>query len=207
MNRSIDRKENREYCPLRMWKTFLENVIQYFFDKLLPHRNNAMPLSALICRFRSVRFKPIRKFDGHLVKIYRRLKRTTQVEISKKLFPDFHDRRKTEQTCSNVYINSHISINICLVDHFVGFMRESEAWHKIIGRLVVRKQVQKVLIKLMIVGLAAPLLQLLFDKRWRCVTKVQLQDATFSSISNLRKPVFNATCAVNVFYANWLFEN
>ncbi|KRX15154.1 hypothetical protein T07_5425 [Trichinella nelsoni] len=45
------------------------------------------------------------------------------------------------------------------VDHFVGFMRESEAWHKIIGRLVVRKQVQKVLIKLMIVGLAAPLLQ------------------------------------------------
>ncbi|KRX65832.1 hypothetical protein T09_13679 [Trichinella sp. T9] len=24
-----------------------------------------------------------------------------------------------------------------------------------------------------------------------------------SSISNLRKPVFNATCAVSVFYANW----
>ncbi|KRX57748.1 hypothetical protein T09_14305 [Trichinella sp. T9] len=52
----------------------------------------------------------------------------------------------------------------------------------------------------------------------------QLQDATFrcvkreillkqnsqlhiSSISNLRKPVFNATCAVSVFYANWGFEN
>ncbi|KRX19125.1 hypothetical protein T07_6673 [Trichinella nelsoni] len=24
-----------------------------------------------------------------------------------------------------------------------------------------------------------------------------------SSISNLRKPVFNATCVVSVFYANW----
>ncbi|KRX70534.1 hypothetical protein T06_8961 [Trichinella sp. T6] len=61
---------------LRVWKTFLEN----FFDKLLPHCSNAMPLSALICRFRSVRFKPIRKFDGHLVKIYRRPKRATQWE-------------------------------------------------------------------------------------------------------------------------------
>ncbi|KRX54168.1 hypothetical protein T09_1166 [Trichinella sp. T9] len=38
-----------------------------------------MPLCALICRFRSVRFKPIRKFDGHLVKIYRRPKRATQL--------------------------------------------------------------------------------------------------------------------------------
>ncbi|KRZ47776.1 hypothetical protein T02_15722 [Trichinella nativa] len=45
----------------------------------------------------------------------------------------------------------------------------------------------------------------LFGKRWRCVTKVQVQDVTYiqSSISNLRKPVFNATCAVSVFYANW----
>ncbi|XP_003371905.1 hypothetical protein Tsp_05556, partial [Trichinella spiralis] len=38
----------------------------------------------------------------------------------------------------------------------------------------------------------------LFDERWRCVTKVNK-----SSTSNLRKPVFNATCAVSVFYANW----
>ncbi|KRX24600.1 hypothetical protein T07_867 [Trichinella nelsoni] len=76
---------------------------------------------------------------------------------------------------------------------------------------------------------------MLFDKRWRCVTKVQVQNATFRfnwrtrlhfqfalvygiqlhseltgqispsvhSISNLRKPVFTATCAVSVFYANW----
>ncbi|KRZ50532.1 hypothetical protein T02_7768 [Trichinella nativa] len=62
---------------------------------------------------------------------------------------------------------------------------------------------------------------MLFDKRWRCVTKVQVQNATFRSnitkrielsivqdrkipsISNLRKPVFNAKCAVFVFYANW----
>ncbi|KRZ81989.1 hypothetical protein T08_13879 [Trichinella sp. T8] len=28
-----------------------------------------------------------------------------------------------------------------------------------------------------------------------------------SSILNLRKPVFNATCAVSVFYANWRFQN
>ncbi|KRY45883.1 hypothetical protein T03_1734 [Trichinella britovi] len=73
-----------------------------------------MPLCALICRFRSVRFKPIRKFDGHLVKIYRRPKRATQVEISKKLFPDYHDRRTTEQICSNVYIHSDFSIDIDL---------------------------------------------------------------------------------------------
>ncbi|KRY27239.1 hypothetical protein T01_14724 [Trichinella spiralis] len=78
-------------------------------------------------------------------------------------------------------------------------------------------------------------MHMLFDKRWRCVTKVQVQDATFSlkmlnyawhraqlvcsiivyfslalcsnsyksSISNLRKPAFSATCAVSVFYANW----
>ncbi|KRZ88821.1 hypothetical protein T08_12901 [Trichinella sp. T8] len=32
-----------------------------------------------IPRFRSVRFKPIRKSDGHQVKIYRRPKRATQV--------------------------------------------------------------------------------------------------------------------------------
>ncbi|KRZ49491.1 hypothetical protein T02_7916 [Trichinella nativa] len=56
-----------------------EQLRDAFFDKLLPHCSNAMPLSALICRFRSVRFKPIRKFDGHLVKIYRRPKRATQV--------------------------------------------------------------------------------------------------------------------------------
>ncbi|KRX72884.1 hypothetical protein T06_13363 [Trichinella sp. T6] len=30
----------------------------------------------------------------------------------------------------------------------------------------------------------------------------QLMCSTISSISNLRKPVFNATCAVSVFYAN-----
>ncbi|XP_003372471.1 conserved hypothetical protein [Trichinella spiralis] len=45
------------------------------------------------------------------------------------------------------------------VDHFVELTRESEAWHKIIGRLLVRKQEQKVLIKLMIAGLAVPQLQ------------------------------------------------
>ncbi|KRX48606.1 hypothetical protein T05_12519 [Trichinella murrelli] len=64
-------KESREYCPLTAWKTFLEN----FFDKLFEHRNNAMRLRALILRFRS----PIRKFDSHLIRIYRRLKRATQL--------------------------------------------------------------------------------------------------------------------------------
>ncbi|KRZ82236.1 hypothetical protein T08_8913 [Trichinella sp. T8] len=58
--------------------------------------------------------------------------------ISKKLFPDYYDRRTTERICSNVYIHSGVSIDIDL-----------------------------------------------------------------SSISNLRKPVLNATCAVSVFYANW----
>ncbi|KRY48833.1 hypothetical protein T03_12217 [Trichinella britovi] len=45
----------------------------------------------------------------------------------------------------------------------------------------------------------------LFDKRWRCVTKVNKVIRCYiqSSISNLRKPVFNATCAVSDFYANW----
>ncbi|KRY06276.1 hypothetical protein T12_129, partial [Trichinella patagoniensis] len=45
MNRSIDPKENGEYYPLTVWKTFLEN----FLDKLLQHRNNAMRLNALVC--------------------------------------------------------------------------------------------------------------------------------------------------------------
>ncbi|KRZ48606.1 hypothetical protein T02_15297, partial [Trichinella nativa] len=106
-------------------------------------------------------------------------------------------QRTTEQICSNVYIHSDFSIDIDLVqnreavekkcissgyrkiasvnhvDVFVGPTRECEAWQKIIRRL-----------------------------RWRCVTKVQVQNATFS-IFNLHKPAFTATCAVSVFYANW----
>ncbi|KRX26332.1 hypothetical protein T07_9959, partial [Trichinella nelsoni] len=35
-------------------------------------------------------------------------------EISKKLFPGYHDRKRTEQTCSNVYIHSDFSIDIDL---------------------------------------------------------------------------------------------
>ncbi|KRZ49548.1 hypothetical protein T02_11047 [Trichinella nativa] len=44
MNRSIDPKENGEYYPLTVWKTFLEN----FLDILLQYRNNAMRLNAFI---------------------------------------------------------------------------------------------------------------------------------------------------------------
>ncbi|KRY31670.1 hypothetical protein T01_8004 [Trichinella spiralis] len=36
-------------------------------------------------------------------------------EISKKLFPDYHDRRTTERTCSNVYVHSNFSTDIGLV--------------------------------------------------------------------------------------------
>ncbi|KRZ85599.1 hypothetical protein T08_4498 [Trichinella sp. T8] len=36
-------------------------------------------------------------------------------EISKKLFPDYYDRRTTERTCSNMYIHSEFSIEIDLV--------------------------------------------------------------------------------------------
>ncbi|KRZ56898.1 hypothetical protein T02_8032 [Trichinella nativa] len=43
--------------------------------KVLQHRNNIMRIRALIPRFRS----PIRKFDGRLIKIYRRPKRATQL--------------------------------------------------------------------------------------------------------------------------------
>ncbi|KRX52262.1 hypothetical protein T09_4265, partial [Trichinella sp. T9] len=50
-------------------------------------------------------------------------------EISKKLFPNYHDRRTTIRTCSNMCIHFECS--------------------------------------------------LMFDKRWRCVTKVQVQDAIF----------------------------
>ncbi|KRX35318.1 hypothetical protein T05_10067 [Trichinella murrelli] len=45
------------------------------------------------------------------------------------------------------------------VDLFEGLTQDFGAWQKINRRLVVRKQVQKVLIKLMIAGLAAPQLQ------------------------------------------------
>ncbi|KRY35675.1 hypothetical protein T01_2512 [Trichinella spiralis] len=279
MSRSIDPKENREYYPLR------------FFDKLLPHRNNAMPL---------IRFKPIRKFDGHLVKIYRRPKRATQCEnvllyhypanaldalalrpndyypmvslllqifvtqpitsanaerssTAVKYLKSYFRTSMTEERLnrlaamctfiltfplimtlltillgsrgnlklgikssdvslcankykSNVYIHSDFSTDIDLVDHFVGLTRESEAWHKIIGRLLVRKQVQKVLIKLMIAGLAVPQLQCSHAVRQTVAVRNQGAIARCyiqSSIFNLRKPVFNATCAVSVFYANW----
>ncbi|KRY33630.1 hypothetical protein T01_13671 [Trichinella spiralis] len=64
-------KEYIENYLQTVWKTFLEN----FFYKLFQHRNNAMRLRALILRFRS----PIRQFDSHLVRIYRRLKRATQL--------------------------------------------------------------------------------------------------------------------------------
>ncbi|KRY45073.1 hypothetical protein T03_788, partial [Trichinella britovi] len=80
-------------------------------------------------------------------------------EISKKLFPDYCDRRTTERTCSNMYIHSEFSIEIDLVqdweavegkcicgdyckivsvnqvDLFVELTREYEAWQKINRRL------------------------------------------------------------------------
>ncbi|KRY39710.1 hypothetical protein T01_9223 [Trichinella spiralis] len=127
-------------------------------------------------------------------------------EISSKLFPDYHDRRTTKRTCSNVYIHSDFSTDIDLIDLFEGLTRESEAWQKIIGRLVERKQVRKVLIKLMIAGLAAPQLQCSHAVRQTVAVRNQGAIARCyiqSSISNLRKPVFNATCAMSVFYANW----
>ncbi|KRZ93464.1 hypothetical protein T08_15159 [Trichinella sp. T8] len=70
-------------------------------------------------------------------------------KISKKLFPDYYDRRTTERTFSNMYIYSDFSIDIVLI-----------------------------------------------------IEKSNLKRNRNSSISNLRKPVFNATCAVSVFYAN-----
>ncbi|KRX12503.1 hypothetical protein T07_7715 [Trichinella nelsoni] len=36
-------------------------------------------------------------------------------EISKKLFPDYYDRRTTERTCRNVYIYSVFFIHIVLI--------------------------------------------------------------------------------------------
>ncbi|KRX69220.1 hypothetical protein T06_3444 [Trichinella sp. T6] len=36
-------------------------------------------------------------------------------EISIKIFPDYHDRRATKRTCSNVYIHSDFSIDIELI--------------------------------------------------------------------------------------------
>ncbi|KRZ53887.1 hypothetical protein T02_9940 [Trichinella nativa] len=36
-------------------------------------------------------------------------------EISRKLFPEYHDRISTEQTCSNVYILINFSIDIDLL--------------------------------------------------------------------------------------------
>ncbi|KRY03804.1 hypothetical protein T12_11232 [Trichinella patagoniensis] len=47
--------------------------------KVHQHRNNAMRIRALIPRYRSVCLKPIRKFHGRLIKIYRRPKRATQL--------------------------------------------------------------------------------------------------------------------------------
>ncbi|KRY11847.1 hypothetical protein T12_140 [Trichinella patagoniensis] len=44
-------------------------------------------------------------------------------EISLKLFPDYYDRRTTEQTCSNVYIHSDFSIDIDLVIEKFSFKR------------------------------------------------------------------------------------
>ncbi|KRY15172.1 hypothetical protein T12_4785, partial [Trichinella patagoniensis] len=81
-------------------------------------------------------------------------------EISRKLFPEYHDRISTERTCSNGTFDGKIGASLGnRVDLFVELTRECEAWQKINRRL--------------------------------------------SSISNLRKPVFNATCAVSDFYANW----
>ncbi|KRY31796.1 hypothetical protein T01_837, partial [Trichinella spiralis] len=44
----------------------------------------------------------------HRTKLYRS-------EISKKLFPEYHDRISTERTCSNVYILTNFSIDIDLL--------------------------------------------------------------------------------------------
>ncbi|KRY33378.1 hypothetical protein T01_19 [Trichinella spiralis] len=98
---------------------------------------------------------PIRKFDGRLIKIYRRPKRATQLldalplrpndhypiaslllqifftytidrasaersftevlEVSKKLFPDYHDRKTTVRTLSNVFVLSVFLIDLDLL--------------------------------------------------------------------------------------------
>ncbi|KRX15554.1 hypothetical protein T07_9415 [Trichinella nelsoni] len=128
-------------------------------------------------------------------------------EISKKLFPDYYGRRTTERNCSNVHIHSDFSNDIDLkfayekagkvccenrcktgkpwnesafvantAKLYLLIRRECEAWQKIIRRINITD-----------------------DSRLDCTTASMLS----SSISNLRKPVFNATCAVSVFYANW----
>ncbi|KRZ56080.1 hypothetical protein T02_11260 [Trichinella nativa] len=44
-------------------------------------------------------------------------------EISKKLFPYYHDRRTTVRTCSNVYIYSVFFIHIVLIIEKFSFKR------------------------------------------------------------------------------------
>ncbi|KRX77607.1 hypothetical protein T06_4809, partial [Trichinella sp. T6] len=64
-------------------------------------------------------------------------------KISKKLFPDYYDRRTTERICSNMYIYSDFSIDIVLIIEKSNLKRnrnvllylEYEAWQKIIRRL------------------------------------------------------------------------
>ncbi|KRY33916.1 hypothetical protein T01_6550 [Trichinella spiralis] len=55
----------------------------------------------------SDRLMPINRLSQPRTKLYCN-------EISKKLFPEYHDRRTTERTCSNMYIYSDFSIDIDL---------------------------------------------------------------------------------------------
>ncbi|KRY08344.1 hypothetical protein T12_7214 [Trichinella patagoniensis] len=179
--------------------------------KVHQHRNNAMRIRALIPRYRSVCLKPIRKFHGRLIKIYRRPKRATQIfvthpidrasaersfaevlEVSKKLFPDYHDRKTTCICGGNwkiVLVNEVTGEGMCSSAENHGTSRCEQtntkpAWlHHSFN--VVSCSISG--------GGAQPM----------CKCKCHIQ----SSISNLRKPVFNATCVVSVFYANWRFQN
>ncbi|KRX24297.1 hypothetical protein T07_8233 [Trichinella nelsoni] len=53
----------------------------------------------------------------------KRRKKLHYSEISKKLFPEYHDRRTTERTFSNMYIHSDFSIDTDLIIEKVSFKR------------------------------------------------------------------------------------
>ncbi|KRY26583.1 hypothetical protein T01_11351 [Trichinella spiralis] len=129
--------------------------------------------------------------------------------MCKELFPDYHDRRTSERNCNNVYVQDKEvlerkcicgdhwkTVSVHQVDRFVELARECEAWQKIIRRLVVRKQAQKAKIT------NDMKIHLEFRHESQC-NKLRVYVNLQSSISNLRKPAFSATCAVSVFYANW----
>ncbi|KRX84211.1 hypothetical protein T06_1346 [Trichinella sp. T6] len=133
-------------------------------------------------------------------------------EMCKELFPVYHDRRTSERNCNNVYIHSYFCIDNWLeIERNGGSVTELGPEMEVPGEEG-GEEIEKPWKGSGFVATTGKLYlfisyyftTVLFGKRWRCVTKVQVQDVTYiqSSISNLRKPVFNATCAVSVYYAN-----